>query len=181
METTLAIFYDDSFLFFFLSLSQGSIRIWRLLYPTADPVDMMMSPNAASSPNPMLRRHTVVDRGQASPLASPMTPIVPPPMVGTPTVECEKPPRGPHSLGIPFLTIEFIHRLEAFHDAPVTALHTSPHDWKRLWSGDRNGRVQTWQISSDEHWLKDNEAKNCQACQIKFSVLERRHRQITQT
>jgi len=81
------------------------------------------------------------------------------------------------SLGVGFLGLELAHRLDGVHDSPVTCLHTSSADWKRLWSGDESGRVVSWQISSDEHWTNDAEAKNCAnpTCGVKFSVLERRH------
>lgn len=85
------------------------------------------------------------------------------------------------SLDVGFLSLALMNRLDPIHDCSVTVLHTSPSDWKRVWSGDSSGRVVSWQISSDDHWTSDAEAKNCSACQVKFSVLERRHRQEEQT
>lgn len=168
------------------------------MYPTAtiDPTSNDLF--SATTPHPHMRRGESISMAQ-SPLSPPPTatndadartdafarrastvgPTTAAAASSSTTSTAAASVRSSGSLGVGFLTLEYAHRLESVHDAPVTCLHSSAADWKKLWSGDRSGRVQAWQISSDEHWLKDAEAKNCQACQVKFSVLERRHRQDT--
>lgn len=57
----------------------------------------------------------------------------------------------------------------------ITALHTSSADYRRLWSGDRQGRVLAWSISLDGHWEPDAAANACAHCGTRFTPLIRRH------
>jgi WD40 repeat protein len=212
----------------------GSIRIWRLVYPSA-PVNVQTSPDlAAATPadaaasaaaaavaNSNSRRRSMnlsqmtldsvsskaaTARARTSSMAdmssykphsgsfssstlnSPLSPASgaggsPMPLASFPLPDTTSSVNGapcPGSLGRGFLGLEQCHRLDthSLHDgAAVSALHCSVTDWKRLWSGDRSGRVVAWQLSSEEHWRPDAERISCTTCQTKFTVLERRHRQ----
>ncbi|XP_056639814.1 WD repeat and FYVE domain-containing protein 3 isoform X1 [Diorhabda sublineata] len=63
--------------------------------------------------------------------------------------------------------------------ASVTALATSK-DHRSVYVGDTRGRVFSWSVCdvpgrAADHWLKDEGADYCAACNIKFSIYERRH------
>jgi len=191
----------------------GSIRIWRLVYPTASvaappeltlPSPAASSAAAATTASQARRRSANISLSQVSGLnseaaparvrtgsmvdlsfssSSTLTPVSPASAGGSPVPLASFPIAASSvaaapaagSLGQGFLGLELCHRLESVHDAPVSALHVSVTDWKRLWSGDRSGRVVAWQLSSDEHWAKDAERQSCTGCQTRFTVLERRH------
>lgn len=180
-------------------VSQGSIRIWRVVYPSATvpaPVDPSASPSV--SPAQTNRRRSTNNagsglfesvRGRLNSVAAPAGATLPPVALSaapSPTTATSASASSSGigkaiagcvagSLGHGYLGLENCHRLESVHDGGVTSLHTSVWDWNRMWSGDRSGRVVAWQLSSEEHWARDAEAKQCTTCDTKFSVLERRH------
>jgi WD40 repeat protein len=80
-----------------------------------------------------------------------------------------------NSMGSPFLWLDLRHLIDDGHYVGITALHTSLYDYRRLWSGDRSGRVIAWDIQSPEHWMQDSEVRACVSCQTKFTIVERRH------
>jgi hypothetical protein len=64
--------------------------------------------------------------------------------------------------------------------ASVTALAISK-DNRTIYVGDSRGRVFNWVCTENpgkqraDHWVKDEMAEACKACQVKFSFSERRH------
>lgn len=64
--------------------------------------------------------------------------------------------------------------------ASVTSLAISK-DHKTIYVGDSRGRVYSWicidkpgQARAD-HWIRDENAETCKACNVKFSFSERKH------
>ncbi|KAG8229679.1 hypothetical protein J437_LFUL010268 [Ladona fulva] len=64
--------------------------------------------------------------------------------------------------------------------ASITALAVSK-DHRVVYVGDTRGRVFSWSVSEQpgraitDHWLKDEGAEACAACNVRFSLYERRH------
>ncbi|XP_046392591.1 WD repeat and FYVE domain-containing protein 3 isoform X2 [Ischnura elegans] len=64
--------------------------------------------------------------------------------------------------------------------ASITALSVSK-DHRTVYVGDTRGRVFSWSVSEQpgraitDHWLKDEGAEACAACNVRFSLYERRH------
>ena len=86
-----------------------------------------------------------------------------------------------------FLSIELRHALAPTsnsaessdglirHTSPITCVHASVTEARRIWSGDSHGVVICWQLNQADHWVKDSEVKNCTKCHRLFTVIERRH------
>lgn len=59
-----------------------------------------------------------------------------------------------------------------------TLLH---RDHRTVYVGDARGRVFTWNVAEQpgkgvaDHWLKDEGAEQCNLCDVRFSLYERRH------
>uniref|UniRef100_T1IS53 WD repeat and FYVE domain-containing protein 3 n=1 Tax=Strigamia maritima TaxID=126957 RepID=T1IS53_STRMM len=64
--------------------------------------------------------------------------------------------------------------------AAITAISVSK-DHKALYVGDARGRIYSWSVTQQpgrvmaDHWVKDEGADSCIACNIKFTFSERRH------
>lgn len=54
-------------------------------------------------------------------------------------------------------------------------------DHRTVYVGDARGRVFTWNVTEQpgkgvaDHWLKDEGAEQCNLCDVRFSLYERRH------
>lgn len=54
-------------------------------------------------------------------------------------------------------------------------------DHRTVYIGDARGRVFTWNVVEQpgkgvaDHWLKDEGAEQCNLCEVRFSLYERRH------
>ena len=82
--------------------------------------------------------------------------------------------RGQVSLGTPFLVLSLRQTLYG-SGSSITVLHTPPTAPARFYSGDRSGNVIHWELSNQDHWQKDVEARECAICEVRFGVIERRH------
>ena len=82
--------------------------------------------------------------------------------------------RGQVSLGTPFLVLTLRQTLYG-SGSSITVLHTPPTAPARFYSGDRSGNVIHWELSNQDHWQKDVEARECAICETRFGVIERRH------
>ena len=102
----------------------------------------------------------------------------PPPLAAKPThTRSRSPrpiPRGQVSLGTPFLVLSLRQTLYG-SGSSISVLHTPPSAPARFYSGDRSGNVIHWELSNQDHWQKDVEARECAICEVRFGVIERRH------
>jgi hypothetical protein len=80
-----------------------------------------------------------------------------------------------HRLAKPYLSLELRHVIPDAHRAPVTAIYMSRFSLRQLHSGDLAGHTSLWTLTSNDHWVKDSDVKQCQDCGLKFTVLQRRH------
>ncbi|XP_050525205.1 WD repeat and FYVE domain-containing protein 3 isoform X2 [Daktulosphaira vitifoliae] len=64
--------------------------------------------------------------------------------------------------------------------ASITCISISK-DHRTLYIGDARGRVFTWNVAEQpgkgvaDHWLKDEGSEQCNLCEVRFSLYERRH------
>ena len=74
----------------------------------------------------------------------------------------------------PYMVLQPLERRK-LHSAAVTSIHCSHHTWVRMWTGDEDGVVRAWKLTSDDHWVDDSKVEACPICEKAFGVLERRH------
>ena len=62
------------------------------------------------------------------------------------------------------------------HSSSVTVIHTSMYTDQHIWTASSNGEIRQWSLHrSEDHWINDNDVKECPKCRTQFGVLERRH------
>ena len=127
---------------------------------------------------------TLLRRASRSTSASSATQPPPPPLAATAKSSAKSAasrsrspraiPRGQVSLGTPFLVLSLRQTLYG-SGSSITVLHAPPSAPARFYSGDHSGNVIHWELSNQDHWQKDVEARECAICEVRFGVIERRH------
>lgn len=82
----------------------------------------------------------------------------------------------PPEAGKPYMSLCFTCEIPNASMCAVNALHTTPADFSRIWSGDDQGNVVCWNISTEEQWT-NNDSKCCEmeGCTTKFGLVNRKH------
>ena len=147
----------------------GAIKAWSL----------EIDQTHAAKPLPAVRR---ASRSTSSSATHPPPPLATSAATTSATSSAHKRTRSPRptiargqvSLGTPFLTLSLRQTLYG-SGSGITVLHVPATAPARFYSGDRSGNVFAWELSNQDHWQKDVEARDCAICEVRFGVIERRH------
>jgi WD40 repeat protein len=79
--------------------------------------------------------------------------------------------------GRPYMRLWLRHECGNAHNGAVTTIYTTLSNTQRVWTGDQLGVVIVWRIVNDDHWVKDEDVRECSAttCDAKFGRITRRH------
>ena len=156
---------------------EGVIKAWTLEVDTAHrrPPAAGRRASLSSSGNAATGAVTTTAALHSTSFSFPPRSVSSPPPVSALRARLQRPvSRGQVSLGTPYLLLTLRQTLYG-SGSSITCIHTSPAAPSRFWSGDRSGNVVCWDLSNLDHWQRDVEARGCAICEVRFTVIERRH------